>query len=141
MARPLPMFKAHALRDDAFVEGHTLCPGCTEAMTFHGVGRATDNGRKTVLTLGTFCGEVSTLFYPSAIAWGRGREEPKELPKSLGIIHNVFESAPTVAEGVRDAADALSDLGAWKEPPPNVLALSGDGGDETLVIRISEVDL
>jgi pyruvate ferredoxin oxidoreductase beta subunit len=135
MTRPLPTFKAHALREDAFVEGHTLCPGCTEAMTFHGVGRATDNGRKTVLALGTFCGEVSTLFYPNAISWGRGPSEPDRLEKSLGIIHNVFESAPTVAEGVRDAADALADLGAWKGAAPNVLALSGDGGALSIGLR------
>jgi pyruvate/2-oxoacid:ferredoxin oxidoreductase beta subunit len=135
MARPLPTFKAHALRDDAFVEGHTLCPGCTEAMTFHGVGRATDNGKKTVLALGTFCGEVSTLFFPNAISWGRGTSEPSELSKSLGIIHNVFESAPTVAEGVRDAADALADLGAWQGSAPNVLALSGDGGALSIGLR------
>jgi pyruvate ferredoxin oxidoreductase beta subunit len=135
MPRPLPVFKDHALRDDGFSEGHTLCPGCMEAMTFHGLGRATDNGRKTVLTLGTFCGEVSTLQYPGVIAWGRGDEEPERLEKSIGIIHNVFESAPTVAEAVRDVANALADVGAWTGAPPNVLSLSGDGGALSIGLR------
>jgi len=27
-------------------------------MTFNTIGRATDNGRKTIFTMGTFCGEV-----------------------------------------------------------------------------------
>ena len=135
MARPLPMFKQHALREDAFVAGHALCPGCMEAVTFHEVGRATDNGRKTVLALGTFCGEVSTLMYPNLVAWGRGDASPDELSKSLGVIHNVFESAPTVAEAVRDVASSLEELGAWRGPSPNVVALSGDGGALAIGLR------
>jgi pyruvate ferredoxin oxidoreductase beta subunit len=135
MAKVLPLFKTIAMKDDAFGEGHTLCPGCMEAITFHTIGRATDNRHKTVLALGTFCGEVSTLMYPNVIAWGRGREEPAELDRSLGVIHNVFESAPTVAEGVRDAADALEELGAWRNARPNVLALSGDGGALSIGLR------
>src|SRR5205809_5175934 len=100
MARALPLFKDLALRDDGFREGHTLCPGCEEAVTFHTLGRATDNGCKTVLVMGTSCGEVSTLMYPNVIAWGRGAEEPDRVEKTIGVLHNVFESAPTVAEGV-----------------------------------------
>jgi pyruvate ferredoxin oxidoreductase beta subunit len=134
-AKPLPLFKRVALRDDAFREGHSLCPGCMEATTFHAIGRATDNGRKTVLALGTFCGEVSTLMYPSTIAWGRGAEEPERLEKSVAVVHNVFESAPTVAEGVRDAATLLEDVGAWQGLAPNVLALSGDGGALSIGLR------
>lgn len=44
MKKALPLFKELALRDDAFGEGHSLCPGCEEAVTFHALGRATDNG-------------------------------------------------------------------------------------------------
>ena len=135
MAKPLPLFKDIALRDDGFLEGHTLCPGCMEAISFHTLGRATDNGRKTVLALGTFCGEVSTLMYPAPIAWGRGEEEPERHEKSIGIIHNVFESAPTVAEGMRDAAEVLGDVGAWRGPPPNVISISGDGGALAIGLR------
>jgi pyruvate ferredoxin oxidoreductase beta subunit len=135
MAKPLPLFKDQALRDDAFGPGHTLCPGCMEAMAFHAIGRGSDNGRKTVMALGTFCGEVSTLMYPGVIAWGRGEEEPEKLAKSLGIIHNVFESAPTVAEGARDVATALAELGAWRAAPPNVVAISGDGGALAIGLR------
>jgi pyruvate ferredoxin oxidoreductase beta subunit len=135
MSRPLPLFKEIALREDAFGEGHTLCPGCEEAVTFHTLGRATDNGRKTVLVMGTSCGEVSTLMYPNVIAWGRGIEEPERLEQSLGVIHHVFESAPTVAEAARDTADLLAGVGAWRGPTPNVLSWSGDGGSMAIGLR------
>jgi pyruvate ferredoxin oxidoreductase beta subunit len=135
MGKALPTFKAVALRDDAFRAGHTLCPGCMEAITFNTIGRATDNGKKTVFTMGTFCGEVSTLMYPNVIAWGRTNHEPYELEKSVGVIHNVFESAPTVAEGVRDVADVLVDTGAWRSEAPNVVSLSGDGGALSIGLR------
>lgn len=135
MTKPLQLFKDVAMRDDAFCEGHTLCPGCEEAVTFHTLGRATDNGRKTVLVMGTSCGEVSTLMYPNVIAWGRGRSEPDKLEKSVGVIHHVFESAPTVAEAVRDTSDALADLGAWRGERPNVLSWSGDGGALSIGLR------
>ncbi len=135
MGKALPAFKSIALREDAFCEGHTLCPGCMEAMTFNTIGRATDNGRKTIFTMGTFCGEVSTLMYPNVIAWGRGKHEPHEFEKSVGIIHNVFESAPTVAEGVRDVADMLAATGAWRGNAPNVVSLSGDGGALSIGLR------
>src|SRR5205823_2716365 len=133
--KKLPLFKQHALAEDAFAEGHALCPGCMEAIAFHGIGRATDNGRKTVLTLGTFCGEVSTLMYPDLIAWGRGAASPQAVAKSVGVIHNVFESAPTVAEAVRDTADVLAEVGAWAGASPNVVALSGDGGALSIGLR------
>jgi len=135
MTRALPTFKTHALKEDAFLEGHTLCPGCTEAVAFHEIGRATDNGRKTVLALGTFCGEVSTLLYPNVISWGRGRGEPETVEKSVGIIHNVFESAPTVAEAISDTARILAGVGAWKGPQPNAISVSGDGGALSIGLR------
>ncbi len=135
MGRPLPTFKSHAMREDAFLEGHTLCPGCTEAVAFHELGRATDNGRKTMIALGTFCGEVSTLLYPNVISWGRGKQEPTEVEKSVGIIHYVFESAPTVAEAMSDTARVLAEVGAWKGPQPNVLSVSGDGGALSIGLR------
>ncbi len=135
MSRPLPTFKQHALRPSAFKEGHSLCPGCGEAVTFHALGRATANGRKTVLCLGTCCGEVSTLMFPDVVAWGRGDASPADVKDSLGVIHNVFESAPTVAEGVRDTATALEELGAWSGPPPNVMSISGDGGALSIGLR------
>jgi pyruvate ferredoxin oxidoreductase beta subunit len=135
MKKALPLFKELALRDDAFGEGHTLCPGCEEAVTFHAIGRATDNGKKTALVMGTSCGEVSTLAYPGGIAWGRGREEPDAVEKSVGVIHHVFESAPTVAEAIRDTADLLAGVGAWTGAPPNVLSWSGDGGALAIGLR------
>lgn len=133
--KPLPIFKSHALRESAFCEGNTLCPGCMESLTFHDIGRATGNGRKTLFALGTFCGEVSTLMYPNVVAWGRGSESPQRLEESVGIIHNVFESAPTVAEGIRDVATLLEELGAWRSATPNVLSLSGDGGALSIGLR------
>lgn len=135
MAKPLPLFKSHALRESAFCEGHTLCPGCMEALTFHAIGRATANARKTIFALGTFCGEVSTLMYPNVVAWGRGTESPERVEDSVGVIHNVFESAPTVAEAVRDVASALEDVGAWTGARPNVVSMSGDGGALSIGLR------
>ncbi len=133
--KPLATFKDHAMREDAFREGHTLCPGCMEAVTFNSIGRATDNGKKSVFVFGTSCGEVSTLMYPNVVAWGRGAHEPAAIDKSVGVIHNVFESAPTVAEAVRDTASVLEDVGAWKSTSPNVVALSGDGGALAIGLR------
>lgn len=135
MSRPLPAFKHLALADDAFGPGHALCPGCEEAVTFHAIGRATDDGKKTVLVLGTSCGEVSTLMYPNVIAWGRGDGEPARFEKSVGVIHHVFESAPTVAEAARDTADLLADVGAWTAQPPHVISWSGDGGALSIGLR------
>jgi pyruvate ferredoxin oxidoreductase beta subunit len=135
MGRELPIFKQHALRESAFCEGHTLCPGCTESMTFHAIGRATGNGRKTAIAMGTFCGEVSTLMYPNVVAWGRGQSSPERLEDSLGIIHNVFESAPSVAEAIRDTANTLEELGAWRGATPNVISMSGDGGALSIGLR------
>jgi pyruvate ferredoxin oxidoreductase beta subunit len=135
MAKRLATFKSHAIHEDGFGPGHSLCPGCMEAITFHEVGRASDNGRKTVVVLATSCGEVSTLAVPGLVAWGRGEAEPDALEKSMGVIHHVFESAPTVAEAVRDTADVLADLGAWQGPPPNVVAVAGDGGALVIGLR------
>ncbi len=134
-AKKLQLFKEHSLRDDAFCAGHSLCPGCMEASTFHELGRATDNGRKTVMVVGTSCGEVSTLMFPNLIAWGRGKQEPEAVEKSFAIMHHVFESAPTVAEAVRDTASVLEDVGAWTSPPPNVISWSGDGGGVAIGLR------
>jgi pyruvate ferredoxin oxidoreductase beta subunit len=106
-----------------------------EAMTFHGLGRATDNGRKTAFVLATSCGEVSTLSYPNGVAWGRGQESPADVGKSIGVIHNVFESSPTVAEALRDTATFLEEMGAWTQPSPNVVVLSGDGGALAIGLR------
>ena len=137
MAKALPIVQVRRDARRAFREGHTLCPGCSEAMSFNTIGRATDNGRKTIFAMGTFCGEVSTLMYPNVIAWGRRAHEPDELEKSIGIIHNVFESAPTVAEAVRDTASVLSDVGAWRSAPPNVVSMSGDGGALSIGLAIA----
>lgn len=134
-AKVLPVFKQHALKTSAFRDGSTLCPGCTEAMTFHGIGRATHNRRKTLIAMGTFCGEVSTLMYPNVVAWGRGDKPPETVEDSVGVIHNVFESGPTVAEAMRDTATILGDLGAWKGEAPNVLSLAGDGGSLSIGLR------
>jgi pyruvate ferredoxin oxidoreductase beta subunit len=135
MTRTLPVLKQVAMGQDGFGPGHTLCPGCEEAVTFHSLGRATDDGKKTVIVMGTSCGEVSTLMYPNVIAWGRGDEEPAELSKSMGLIHHVFESAPTVAEAVRDTSDMLADLRAWTAPRPHVVSWSGDGGALSIGLR------
>jgi pyruvate ferredoxin oxidoreductase beta subunit len=105
-----------------------------EATTFQNVGRVTDNGRKTVFTIGTSCAEVSTLAFPDVVAWGRGEGAPDDFGKSFSIIHNVFESAPTLAEAVRDVSDVLTEYGALTHPV-QVMATSGDGGALAIGLR------
>lgn len=127
-------YKEIALRESCFRPGSTLCPGCMEAVALQNVGRVTDNGRKTVFTLGTSCAEVSTLAFPNVVAWGREYRPPDEFTKSFSIIHNVFESAPTLAEAARDVSDLLLDHGAI-EHPVQVIGASGDGGALAIGLR------
>lgn len=127
-------FKEIALRESCFRPGSSLCPGCMESIALQNAGRVTDNGIKTVFTIGTSCAEVSSLAFPNVVAWGRGDAAPDDFAKSFGIIHNVFESAPTLAESVRDVADALTDVGAL-ERPVQVVSTSGDGGAIVIGLR------
>jgi len=127
-------YKETALKESCFRPGSTLCPGCMEAIAFQNVGRVSDNGKKTVFTIGTSCAEVSTLAFPNVVAWGRGDAPPDDYTKSFAILHNVFESAPTLAEAVRDVSDVLTEIGAL-ETPVQVMATSGDGGALAIGLR------
>jgi pyruvate/2-oxoacid:ferredoxin oxidoreductase beta subunit len=127
-------YKETALKESCFRPGSTLCPGCMESVAFQNIGRVTDNGVKTVFTIGTSCAEVSTLAFPHVVAWGRGDEPPDDYAKSFAILHNVFESAPTLAEATRDVADALTAVGALRERV-QVLSVSGDGGALSIGLR------
>jgi pyruvate ferredoxin oxidoreductase beta subunit len=127
-------YKETALKDSCFRPGSTLCPGCMEAVAFQNVGRVTDNGIKTIFTIGTSCAEVSTLAFPNVVAWGRGDGPPQDFRKSFSIIHNVFESAPTLAEAVRDVSDLLTECGAL-QTPVQVISASGDGGAFAIGLR------
>jgi len=127
-------YKEIATRESCFRPGSTLCPGCMEAVAFQNVGRVTDNGIKTVFSIGTSCAEVSTLFFPNVVAWGRGSAPPDDFTRSFSILHNVFESAPTLAESVRDVADVLTDMGALAHPV-QVVSSSGDGGALAIGLR------
>jgi pyruvate/2-oxoacid:ferredoxin oxidoreductase beta subunit len=127
-------YKEIAIRESCFRPGSTLCPGCMEAIALQNIGRVTDNGIKTVFSIGTSCAEVSTLFFPNVVAWGRGAAPSDDYARSFAILHNVFESAPTLAEAVRDVADVLADMGAL-EHPVQVLSSSGDGGALSIGLR------
>jgi pyruvate ferredoxin oxidoreductase beta subunit len=127
-------YKEIAQRESCFRPGSTLCPGCMEAIALQNVGRVTDNGQKTVFTIGTSCAEVSTLAFPGVVAWGREESPPDEFAKSFSIIHNVFESAPTLAEATRDVSDLLHDMGALAHPV-QVIGASGDGGALSIGLR------
>ena len=127
-------YKEIATRESCFRPGSTLCPGCMESIAFQNIGRVTDNGVKTVFTIGTSCAEVSSLAFPNVVAWGRGDAPPDDYARSFGILHNVFESAPTLAEAVRDVADVLTDHGALTHPV-QVLSMSGDGGAIAIGLR------
>jgi pyruvate ferredoxin oxidoreductase beta subunit len=127
-------YKETALKESCFRPGSTLCPGCMESVAFQNVGRVSDNGKKTIFTIGTSCAEVSTLAFPNVVAWGRGDRAPDDFARSFAIIHNVFESAPTLAEAVRDVADSLESCGALRMPV-QVMAASGDGGAFAIGLR------
>lgn len=127
-------YKEIALRESCFRPGSTLCPGCMESIALQNVGRASDNGAKTIFAIGTSCAEVSTLAFPNVVAWGRGDGPPDDYARSFSIIHNVFESAPTVAEAARDVADVLADHGALPNPV-QVMSVSGDGGAVAIGLR------
>jgi len=127
-------YKDTAMAESCFRPGSTLCPGCMEAVAFQNLGRVTDNGIKTIFTIGTSCAEVSTLAFPNVVAWGRGDGPPHDYTKSFAILHNVFESAPTLAEAARDVADTLTRCGAL-ESPVQVVSASGDGGALAIGLR------
>ena len=127
-------YKETALHESFFRPGSSLCPGCMESVALNNLGRVSDNGAKTIFSLGTSCAEVSSLAFPNIVAWGRGERTADEIGKSFGIIHNVFESAPTVAEAARDVADLLRDAGAI-DFPVQVLSTSGDGGALAIGLR------
>ena len=127
-------YKEIALKESCFRPGSTLCPGCMESIAFQNIGRVTDNGVKTIFTIGTSCAEVSTLFFPNVVAWGRGKESPEDFARSFSIIHNVFESATSCAEAIRDVADILTEHGALKHRV-QVLSASGDGGAIAIGLR------
>ncbi len=127
-------FKEVATRESCFRPGSTLCPGCMESIALQNVGRVSDNGAKTIFTIGTSCAEVSSLAFPNVVAWGRGEHAPDDFSKSFSIIHNVFESAPTLAEAVRDVADVLADFGALTHRV-QVVSTSGDGGAIAIGLR------
>jgi len=127
-------YKDIALRESSFRPGSTLCPGCMESIALQNVGRVSDNGRKTIFSIGTSCAEVSSLAFPNVVAWGRGDASPDDFAKSFSIIHNVFESAPTLAEAARDVSDILADHGAI-DRPIQVIAASGDGGALAIGLR------
>lgn len=133
-AKPLVPYKETAKKESCLRPGSTLCVGCMESIAFQNIGRATANDIKTIYTIGTSCAEVSTLAWPNVIAWGRGDRQPTRFEDSFSIIHNVFESAPTVAEGIRDTADLLHEMGAL-EKPVQVIANSGDGGALVIGLR------
>ena len=127
-------YKETALKESCFRPGSTLCPGCMESVAFQNIGRVTDNGVKTIFTIGTSCAEVSTLAFPNVVAWGRGDDSPDEYSKSFSILHNVFESAPTLAEATRDVADQLTSIGAL-DRKVQIISASGDGGAFAIGLR------
>lgn len=127
-------YKELATRDSCFRPGSSLCPGCMESAAFQNIGRVTDNGVKTIFTIGTSCAEVSSLAFPNIVAWGRGNAAPDTFGKSFSILHNVFESAPTLAEAVRDVSDLLTEQGALKQKV-QVMSVSGDGGAIAIGLR------
>jgi pyruvate ferredoxin oxidoreductase beta subunit len=115
-------YKEIAQRDSCFRAGSTLCPGCMESIAFGNIGRVSDNGTKTIFTIGTSCAEVSTLAFPNVVAWGRGDQAPDDF------------SSPTLGEAARDVSDILAGCGAL-DRPVQVISASGDGGALAIGLR------
>ena len=104
-------------KEDKFVSGHRLCPGCgaplvpklatlvAEALNYD-----------LVVSNATGCLEVSTTIYPYT-AW------------NIPFIHNAFENAAATISGVETAYRALLKRGKIKpEREIKFIAFGGDGG-------------
>src|SRR3989344_3118632 len=99
-------------REERFVGGHTLCPGCGEGI----IVRAVLQGIKEKVVVGctTSCLEVSSSKFPQT-SW------------KCSFIHSAFENVAATMAGVETAYNVLKRNGKIKEDV-KFIAFSGDGG-------------
>lgn len=94
-------------KDELLAPGHTTCAGCGPAIAARMMLRAA--GPDVIICEATGCMEVTTTKYPES-SW------------KVPWIHVLFENAPAVASGVREALNAKGDT------KTKVIAFGGDGG-------------
>jgi len=101
-------------REEYFVSGHRLCPGCGAGIIMRHLAKAL--GGKGIIAHATGCVEVSTTYYPET-SW------------RVPWIHVAFENAAAVASGIEAAYKVLKRKGIV-DPNKDVkiVAVGGDGG-------------
>jgi len=101
-------------REEYFVSGHRLCPGCGAGIIMRHLAKAL--GGKGIIAHATGCVEVSTTYYPET-SW------------RVPWIHVAFENAAAVASGIEAAYKVLKRKGIV-DPNKDVkiVAVAGDGG-------------
>ena len=101
-------------REEYFVSGHRLCPGCGAGIIMRHLAKAL--GGKGIIAHATGCVEVSTTYYPET-SW------------RIPWIHVAFENAAAVASGIEAAYKVLKRKGIV-DPNKDVkiVAVAGDGG-------------
>lgn len=98
--------------EDRFLGGHTLCPGCPEAVIMKAVLKATTD--PVVVISSTGCFEVSTTAYPHT-SW------------QVPWLHVAFPCVAAVASGVERAYKFLKRQGKMKKKV-KIVVFAGDGG-------------
>ena len=108
----MPSIKELAKREERFVSGHRLCPGCGAGIVARMVMLAID--KPVVVGCATGCLEVSSTIFPYS-AW------------KTPFIHSAFENSAASVSGVETAYRALKKQGAIDKDVVFV-AFGGDGG-------------
>jgi pyruvate ferredoxin oxidoreductase beta subunit len=99
-------------REEVFVAGHRMCPGCGAGIVARQVTLAAN--QPIVVASATGCLEVSSSIYPFT-SW------------KVPWIHNAFENAAATLSGVEAAYNALKKQGKIKKDI-KFIAFGGDGG-------------
>ncbi|MGC8572504.1 MAG: pyruvate ferredoxin oxidoreductase [Caldisphaera sp.] len=101
-------------REELFISGHGLCPGCTAGTIMRMLTKVT--GKDTIVVNATGCVEVSTTRYPYSnwlIPW----------------LHSAFENSGASASGIVAAIKAMKRKGIMdKDKDVKVVVVAGDGG-------------
>jgi len=108
----MPSLKELSKREEKFVSGHRLCPGCGAGIIARQVMLAID--KPVVVGCATGCLEVSSTIFPFS-AW------------KTPWLHSAFENVAATMSGVESAYKSLKKQGKIKEEIVFV-AFGGDGG-------------
>ncbi|MCD6408317.1 pyruvate ferredoxin oxidoreductase [bacterium] len=108
----MPSLKQLAKREEKFVSGHRLCPGCGAGIVARLVMLAID--KPVVVGCATGCLEVASTIFPYS-SW------------KIPWIHSAFENVAATISGVETAYRALKKQGKISKDAVFV-AFGGDGG-------------